>query len=201
MVITASRGVAYLPSGANPSILSIMGTTAPEEISLIELAERIGVSPRRIRYVVDQGIAGGVEGEGRRRVRTCHIVDAFAIGVASWLMEGGARRDSVLTFVRTMTKRYPIPGIDHTQAQTSQMAVLLGDQDTYYLDIGDNESVRFGRRSGDCNRRIKDGPWISLRSRKERHAYDHPRVLIRIDLQALRQRLGIEPPSAAQNGD
>lgn len=176
-----------------------MGTTTSQEISLIELAERIDVPLRRIRYVVDHEIAGSVESEGPRRTRTCHIVDAFAIGVAAWLMDGGARRDSVELFVKTMTRRLPIPGIESGQAQTSQMAVLSQDPATWYLDIGDNESVRFGRGTGNAPGQIKDGPWISLNSRKERPTDYRPRVLIRADLNALRRRLGIQPGSMAQN--
>jgi hypothetical protein len=104
-----------------------------------ELARRLAIPARQVRYVFDHGVLPGSEAAGRGRglPREVTVFEAFGVGCAALQLHAGARRQVVRSCLSVLTE------LPHGSATT--MDCLLGkafEAKAAKLDIADGAYVR-----------------------------------------------------------
>lgn len=151
------------------------------------IATRTGLSNRRIRYVLDHRLLPGMRvktDEARHgHPRSFSDLEGFGIACAATLLEGGVKREAVVSFVDSLCNFVwtDIPGRSHKKWHMLPFLELVFDATTNVPAsalLGDGLNVRFRLGNRDTN-------WLQPQTFAELKNF-RPRVTVSLDLGDLR---------------
>jgi hypothetical protein len=161
------------------------------------IAQRVGLPPRKIRYVLDQrmlGLRGLPQHHLAGRPRLFTSLEAFLIGCAALLLRGGAQRRTITEILaRLADLPWPVTGgaAQGKASKAREPLIFKTALEAMYCRpgrpalvlIGDGVHLRL--RLGD-----EDTGWVEPRTRA-RLAEDYcPSVVIQLDLAPLQAAFG-----------
>jgi hypothetical protein len=165
-----------------------------DNLDVQAIAQRVRLAPRKIRYVLDQRLLPGMRGRAQKHLagqrRSFTTMEAFFIGCAAILLEGGAQRKTVTeVLARLADMPWPLPGCATQENprkarippkfKTAIEAVYYHAGESALVLIGDGVNLRL--RLGD-----KDTGWIEPRSLARLERAYRPAVVIELDLGTFR---------------
>jgi hypothetical protein len=156
-------------------------------VDISDLAQRLALPTRQVRYVFDHDVLPGSEeaGQGRGVPRVLTEFEAFGVACAAVLLHAGARREVVRRCLSVTTQ------LPNRQApDTDRLLWKAFHAVSARLDIGDGAYVRV--RGNDLPKKVWDSGWKLLvpGAAAAASCYE-PLVQTTIDLTRIKGQLGI----------
>jgi hypothetical protein len=166
------------------------------------IAQRVALSPRKIRYVLEQRMLPGLRGRAQKHLagqpRSFTRMEAFFIGGAAVLLRGGAQRKTVTeVLARLADMPWPLPaGTAQGNARKARAAPRFGTAvEAVYCHRGEPALVLIG---DGVNLRLRlgeeDTGWLEPRSLARLEGAYRPAVVIQLDLAPLQTAFGPSAP-------
>jgi hypothetical protein len=166
------------------------------------IAQRVRLAPRKVRYVLDQRLLPGLRGRSQKNLagqpRSFTAMEAFFIGGAALLLQGGAQRKTVTeVLARLADMPWPLPG---GAAQANARQPRIGQRfktaiEAVYYHAGQPALVLIG---DGVNLRLRlgeeDTGWVEPRSLARLEGAYRPSVVIQLDLAPLQAAFGTSGP-------
>ena len=174
-----------------------------DSLDVQTIAQRVGLSPRKVRYVLEQRVLPGVRGRPQKHLagqpRSFTLMEAFFIGCAAALLQGGVQRKTVAELLaRLADMPWPLPGCAAQPKsskprvprafKTAVEAVCLHSGDPAFVLVADGVNVRL--RLGE-----EDTGWLEPRTRARLAEGYRPSVIIQLDLAPLQTAFGLARPA------
>lgn len=168
-----------------------------------ELAQRLGVPYRDVRYVLEQGVLPpGVEGSpGRGEHRDLDATQSFWLAIVLMLKRNGVRVPDAERIADL--SRHAVRGVTQNANWEWTFEPFLGRFETeneWYLDIGDLQYVRVVTTANPSVSGLYAFPWTVLATRKSMKNAA-PIVTLRLDLSALARLVAGDGPRATEPVD
>ncbi len=165
-------------------------------LDIDQIAERTGIQPRALRYVVDYDLLGAaipwfkdMHAPRRGVPRTFSKYFAYLLALAASLRKANLGREALERALRLLAD-WATPNPHGTDYSLRLYPLFEGAEDLE-LEIGDGECLRAGRKSG-----VRSGslpkiglPWTDLGSGQSAEKGYRPIVISRIETGLLRRRL------------
>lgn len=156
-------------------------------MDIATLASRVGLSTRRLRYVLDQKLLPGLKkmAPGRGVPRSFDEFSAFTIALAGFMLEMGLKKNLVDVCI-TSALNY-----EHQERSMDNVPLYLAYQATSaWLELGDGAYFRIRAESPHYPRRSNfETPWTSLQDGVVVPKKYEPFIKVVIDLGNLRKKL------------
>lgn len=155
-------------------------------MDLMSIAQRSGIQPRRLRYVVYHLLLPGVDRTaiGKGSVRHFTAFEAFGLAFSATLLDAGLSRqfahEVLAALVRSLSRQQAVDQIPLYRAFASR-----GD---VHVDVADRRYARV--RGRDSLNRELPAAWIPLKAEGPGRPGDfRPTVLLTVDLSSLRDAM------------
>jgi hypothetical protein len=161
---------------------------------LAEIARRSGLSPRKIRYILDQGLlpVGKISSRGRGTRRIFVQSEAIAIALAAWMLEAGLKRALVRDCLGVLCQ-LPSGGSRGVGLMKIPLYRALAAGPTARVEVGDWSYVRVHAASSP-GRQAFDTGWMPLGGQAVPSGYA-PLVAVVLDIGQIGGKFaGPEPP-------
>jgi hypothetical protein len=174
-----------------------------DALEIQEIARRVALPVRKLRYVIDQRILPGMRGrlqeERAGRPRAFTKVEGYFVGIAATLLDAGVQRGTITELLARLTDAaWPPPGADLpppsglqraiTQPKTVAEAMYLAPGKGASICLGDGGNLRFRLRGIDSG-------WVVPRRLNRLQDY-RPRVVIELHLDSLYAAFFTSEPTA-----
>jgi hypothetical protein len=158
-----------------------------DKLDVQAIARRVRLSPRKVRYVLDQRLLPGMRGRLQKHLagqpRSFTSMEAFFVGCAALLLEGGVQRRTVVELMaRLADMPWPPPGAAEGPGRRSAPKFGVAVEAIYFAAgpaarvlVGDGVNLRL--RLGGV-----DTGWVEPRSLARLEQSYRPTVLIELDL-------------------
>ena len=151
------------------------------------IAERTGLSPRLLRYVVYHRIVPGVERvgpDGQGGTRSFTPKEALGIALSAMLLDAGLKRSVVATCLGTMCRKYlrgPVTAVP--------LFVALRGGGDVRIDVADGRYLRLRIDGGTQLQRLKDTGWLAPKGSPPPPADYDPVVVVSLNPTTTRNAL------------